>query len=183
MGRVPRYFLPDGISHINARGNRKKAIYIREADANRFLAGLDELTQRFDVACFAYCLMPNHYHLVLDAERLELSKAMHRLNGSYARWFNREYGHWGHVFGDRFHARAVLDEAYALEVVRYVLLNPVRAGLCRHPREWRWSSYRATVGLRPRPRFLSLDWMTDFISPAGFADFVDEGLLEDEVPA
>jgi REP-associated tyrosine transposase len=177
MARVPRYVLPDGITHVYARGNRKQAIYVRAADASRFLQGLDDMTQRFDVACLAYCLMPNHYHFVMDATQVELSRAIHRLNGLYAQWFNKEHGHWGHLFGDRFGANNVEDEQYVLKVVRYVLLNPVRAGLCRHPREWRWSSYGATVGLRPRPRFLSLDWMTELISPAGFAEFVDEALL------
>jgi hypothetical protein len=127
--------------------------------------------------------MPNHYHLVLDATRAELSSGIHRLNGLYAQWFNREHGHWGHLFGDRFGSNEVLDEADTLRVVRYVLLNPVRAGLCRHPREWQWSSYGATVGLRPRPRFLSLDWMSDFISPAGFAEYVEEALLAEAAAA
>lgn len=176
MARSPRYFLPDGISHVFARGNRRQAIYVRVTDANRFLAGVDEMIQRFDVRCLAYCLMPNHYHFVLDADQPELSRALHRLNGLYARWFNLQYGHWGHLFGDRFSSREVLDENDALRVIRYVLLNPVEAGLCRHPREWRWSSYGATVGLKPRPRFLSLDWMADLISPAGFAEYVEEAL-------
>jgi REP-associated tyrosine transposase len=183
MARVPRYVLPDGITHVFARGVRKQAIYVREMDAHRFLGGLDELTQRFDIVCLAYCLMPNHYHLVVDATQAELSRGLHRLNGSYAQWFNKEYGHWGHLFGDRFGANEVRDEAYALRLVRYVLLNPVRAGLCRHPREWRWSSYGATVGVRPRPRFLSLDWMSDFISPAGFAEYVEEALLAEAAAA
>jgi hypothetical protein len=91
--------------------------------------------------------------------------------------------HWGHLFGDRFGSNEVLDEAYALGVVRYALLNPVRAGLCRHPREWRWSSYGATVGLRPKPRFLSLDWMSDFISPTGFAAYVEEALIAEAAAA
>lgn len=183
MARVPRYLLPDGITHVFARGNRKQAIYVREADAYRFLDGLDDMTQRFEVACLAYCLMPNHYHFVADATQAELSRGIHRLNGLYAQWFNKEHGYWGHLFGDRFSANEVLDERYAMEVARYVLLNPVRAGLCRHPREWRWSSYRASVGLRPKPRFLSLDWMSDFITPAGFAEFVEEALATEAAAA
>jgi REP element-mobilizing transposase RayT len=177
MARTPRYVLPDGVTHVFARGSRKQAIYVRAADAYRFLGGLDEMTQRFEIACLCYCLMPNHYHLVLDATRAELSRGIHRLNGMYAQWFNREHSSWGHLFGDRFGSNEVFDEADALRVVRYVLLNPVRAGLCRHPREWQWSSYAATTGIRPRPRFLSLDWMSDFISPTGFAEYVEEALL------
>jgi REP-associated tyrosine transposase len=99
-----------------------------------------------------------------------------RLNGTYAQWFNKEHGHWGHLFGDRFGANEVCDEASALGAVRYVLLNPVRAGLCRH-------SYGATVGVQPRPRFLSLDWMSDSISPAGFAEYVEEALLKEAAAA
>jgi REP-associated tyrosine transposase len=177
VARIPRSALPDGIAHVYARGNRRQPIYVRAADGFRFLGALDDVVQRFDLACWAYCLMPNHYHFVLDGTQPDLSNAMHRLNGSYAQWFNRQYGYWGHVFGDRFCSKEILDEGYALEVIRYVLLNPVRAGLCAHPREWTWSSYSATAGLVPRPRFLSLGWIDELsISPAGFVEYVDEAL-------
>lgn len=178
MSRTPRFFLPDGMTHVYARGTRKQAIYVRVADAQRFMGGVDDMTQRFDVDVLAYVLMPNHFHLVVEAAQKELSRAIHRLNGLYAQWFNKQHGHWGHLFGDRFGANAVVDEHHALRLMRYVFMNPVRAGLCHHPREWRWSSYGATVGLRPKPRFLSLDWMTDFISPVGFAAYVEEAVLE-----
>jgi putative transposase len=178
MARVPRRALPDGIAHVYTRGNRRKPIYVRAADGFCFLGALDDVVRRFEVTCWAYCLMPNHYHLVLDGAQQDLSKAMHRLNGCYAQWFNRQYGHWGHLFGDRFSSKEILDEGYALEVIRYIFLNPVRAGLCSHPREWTWSSYGATAGLLPRPRFLSLEWMDELsISPAGFVEYVDQALV------
>ena len=178
MARVPRRALPDGIAHVYTRGNRRQPIYVRAADGFHFLGVLNDIVQRFGVACWAYCLMPNHYHLVLDGGQQDLSRALHRLNGCYAQWFNRQYGHWGHLFGDRFSSKEILDEGYALEVIRYVLLNPVRAGLCTHPREWPWSSYGATAGVLPRPRFLSLEWMDELsISPAGFVEYVDQALV------
>jgi hypothetical protein len=101
--------------------------------------------------------MTNHYHLIVQTTEPNLSQAMHHLNGSYARWFNRRNGHRGHVFERRFHAAAIESDWHLLEACRYVVLNPVRAGLARAPAEWAWSSYRATVGLASPATGLALD--------------------------
>jgi putative transposase len=178
MGRVPRIVLPDGVTHVFTRGNRFDQIYLAEADAVEFLRRTEEALQRFGVGCLAYCLMPTHYHFVLDGRRDDFSRALHRLNGGYAKWFNKRYGYRNHLFGDRFGAREVLSESHLLEVVRYVVMNPVRAGLCRHPREWRWSSYHATSGTEPPETFLNLDWMQEFISPEGFSEHVEAAMAE-----
>ena len=114
------------------------------------MALLDATTR--DVAewtILAYCLMPNHVHLVVDAPIGDLSTAMHRVNGLYAQRFNREHGYCGHLFQGRFHAKPIRHESHLPGSIRYVLLNPVRAGLCGHPQQWRWSSYRACAGLEP----------------------------------
>jgi REP element-mobilizing transposase RayT len=132
-------------------------LFLNERDALALLALLDHVTR--DVVnweVLAYCLMPNHFHLVLDAELDQLALGMHRLNGVYAQRFNREHGFTGHLFQGRYHLKPIKDEAHLPESVRYVLLNPVRAGLCRRPEEWRWSSYRASVGLAAAPPFLAL---------------------------
>jgi putative transposase len=178
VARVPRAVLPDGVTHVFTRGNRYEQIYLAEGDAFEFLSRAEEAFRRFGIDCWAYCLMPTHYHFILDGRRDDFSRALHRLNGPYARWFNKEHGFRHHLFGDRFGAREILDEPHLLEAVRYIVLNPVRAGLCRHPREWRWSSYRATIGVEPAPPFLKLDWMREFISPEGFAAYVEAAMTQ-----
>jgi putative transposase len=183
MGRLPRKVLPDGVAHVYSRGNRFEQIYLAEADALEFLDRAEEAFSRFDVDCWAYCLMPTHYHFILKGLRIDFSRALHRLNGGYAKWFNKRYGFRHHLFGDRFGAREILSEAHLLEAVRYVILNPVRAGLCRHPREWPWSSYHATLGEKLPEPFLKLVWMREFISPDAFAAHVEAALRQLADPA
>jgi putative transposase len=130
----------------------------------------------------AYCLMPNHVHYVVDAEVEQLSHAMHYVNGLYAQRFNREHGYRGHLFQGRFHAKRISDEPHLPGSIRYVVLNPVRAGLCTLPQNWRWSSYRACAGLEPpRPflnveRALSLFGDQDDVSRRSFCSFVEAEL-------
>jgi len=176
MARVPRYVLPNGVSHVFARGNRYQPIFLYQSDAYEFLDRVAEAFSRFGLVLMTYCLMPTHVHFVVRGSQPDLSKTTQRLFGGYAQWFNREHGYRGHLFGDRFGAREIENEHYLFEAVRYVVLNPVRAGLCAHPREWRWSSYGATVGVRRKPAFLDLEWMTESISGVGFAAYVDEAL-------
>ena len=173
MPRSPRYELPEGPVHAFTRAIRREPLYLTERDANEFLKRMSEAFARFRVACWMHTLMPTHFHVVVDGRRDDLSRAMHRLNGGYALWFNKEHGFRGHLFGDRFGARTIIDDADLLGVVRYVVLNPVRAGLCANPREWRWSGYGAAIGCKAPPDFLDLSWMDNVISRAGLAAFVD----------
>ncbi len=143
--------------HIGTRGNRGQRVFTAQDDVDRFLDTLEGLVARLTWRCLAYCLMPNHYHLVVETPGVNLSIGMHRLNGSYAQWFNRRHGFSGHLFEDRFYSGRIESTVHMLEVARYVVLNPKRAGLCRHPRQWRWSSYRATVGIDAAPAFLAID--------------------------
>jgi REP element-mobilizing transposase RayT len=155
--RPPRIFDPDLPYHVTTRGNDGRAIFDSVADARLFLDLLARAFARFEVTCAAYCLMTTHYHLLVTEGCERLPFAMHLLNGVYARGFNQRYGREHHVFGRRYAAIAVETERHLLAVHRYIARNPVAAGLCEHPADWRWSSYRSTCGLRRRPRFLEDD--------------------------
>lgn len=158
MTRPLRIQFSGGLYHVTARGNGRLALFADAADCERFLGVLAAATNRYRLLCHAYCLMGNHYHLLLETPKANLSAAMRQLNGVYAQHFNRRHERPGHVTEGRFHARLVDRDAYLLEVCRYIVLNPVRAGLVSHPRDWPWSSYRATAGEAPSPGFLTADW-------------------------
>lgn len=129
MARLARSQLPDGLLHVTTRGNRRQPIVITDADARKLMTLVDE--ERLCIR--AYCLMPNHLHLVVDEQVATLARAMSRINGRYAQWFNRKYGLSGHLFQGRFKAKPIEDEAHLHGSIVYVLMNPVEAGLCRPP--------------------------------------------------
>ncbi|HYK06953.1 MAG TPA: transposase [Gaiellaceae bacterium] len=190
MARSARRALPDGLHHVTSRTVRGLPLFVTEGDARAFLSLIDCVTREYAAwRMLAYCLMPNHVHFVVDAKIAELSVAMHRVNGLYAQRFNRTHGCRGHLFQGRFHAKPILDGGHLPESVRYVLLNPVRAGLCTRPEHWRWSSYRASIGLTPSPHFLSGDQLASALgtSPADvervLREFVDAALPARQQPA
>jgi REP-associated tyrosine transposase len=169
MARLARRELEGGHMHVTARAIRRFPLFVNQGDALAMLSLLDHVTEAVaDWHVLAYCFMPNHIHLVVDAEIAELSLAMHRVNGAYAQRFNRVHGYRGHLFQGRFDAKPIRDGAHLPGAVRYVLLNPVRAGLCDRPEHWRWSSYRASIGLAPSLRFLSRERLASALetSPA-----------------
>lgn len=181
MPRCARRELPDGLAHVTTRGVRRLPLFVSEADALAYLGLIDFVTREIaDWTVLAYCLMPNHVHLVVDAKIAELGLAMHRINGLYAQRFNREHGFVGHVFQSRYWTKPIEDEAHLPGSLRYVALNPVRAGLCARPEHWRWSSYRATIGLAAIPRFLDVERALDSFGGgletgrARFRRFVEE---------
>jgi len=159
MARPLRIEFEGGLYHITARGNAGSDIFLENSDREHFLEILARSVERFRWTCHAYCLMGNHYHLLIETPEPNLSRGMQYLNGVYTQWFNREHGRYGHLFQGRFKSIVVEKESYLLELARYIVLNPVRAGLARSAREWRWSSYRATAGQVEVPEFLTTDWL------------------------
>lgn len=155
MGRPPRLQPAGSVVHVSTRGVRRQPIFGDDLDRRMFIAFLAQSIHRCRWSCLAYCLMGNHFHLVLRLSGANLSGGMHRLNGVYARRFNERHGHVGHLFDARFASSVVETEAHLLEALRYVVLNPVRAGICADPGDWPWSSFRATAGIERCPRFLA----------------------------
>lgn len=185
MARPLRIQFPGGLYHVTARGNGRQTLFADDADCERFLKVLTLVVARYHLLCHAHCLMGNHYHLLLETPDANLSLAMRQLNGVYSQAFNRRHERPGHVLEGRFHAQVVDKDAYLREVCRYIVLNPVRAGLVAHPRDWPWSSYRATAGEVPSQPFLTVDWVLSLAGTATRSDaerrymeFVDAGLGE-----
>jgi putative transposase len=159
MPRPIRLQAPGALYHVTARGNRQQQIFNGRDDYLCFLALLAGVVERLGWRCHAYCLMPNHFHLVIETPEPNLSIGMQRLNGRYAQWFNQTYGYSGHLFQGRFYSGLVESNHHLLELVRYVLLNPVRAGLCSDASGWEWSSFLSFVGRAATPTFLTVDWI------------------------
>jgi putative transposase len=147
MGRALRFQPAGGTFHITARGNRRQAIFYDDFDREVFLRLFNRVVRRRSWDYLAYCLMSNHFHLVIKTPTASLSVGMHQLSGIYARRFNERHILNGHLFESRFHSTSVEGEEHLAEVLRYVALNPVRAELCEHPSDWPWSSFRG-VGRR-----------------------------------
>jgi len=147
MARPLRIEFPGATYHITSRGNERRPIFRSELDRSTFLKFLAETTSRFCWRVAAWVLMTNHFHLAIQTPEANLSRGMHWLNGRYAAWFNRRHQRCGHLFEGRFKALIVEKENYFAEVLRYVVLNPVRAGMIKRSEDYRWSSYRATAGL------------------------------------
>lgn len=181
MARPLRIEFAGALYHVTARGNAQEDIYRDDGDRQQFLSLLHNAVKRYDWYCHAYCLMGNHYHLLIETSAPTLSKGMKLLNGTYTQYFNRQHHRVGHVFQGRFKAILIQKEAYLLELARYIALNPVRARMVRSAKEWRWSSYRATAGYDESDACLTTEWIL-----AGFAktkkdaqqryrEFVQEG--------
>ncbi len=143
MPRLPRSQLDDGFFHTTARAVFGETLFEDDLDRLDFLQLLRSTAALFDWRCHAHCLMWTHYHLVLEASRQRLSEGMRRLNGGYARRFNRRHGRSGHLFDERFAAFVLSDERYLEAAIAYVLQNPVRAGLCADPSSWQWAAAAA----------------------------------------
>lgn len=174
--------------NVGVRGARQLPIEFDDRDRRFFVRFLRMTIERFEWRCSAWCLMPNHFHLVIQITAENLSNGMYLLNHSFARWLNRRHGYCGHAFDRRFYADQVESDSHLFELVRYVVLNPVRAGLCAKPEDWPWSSHRAILGLEQQ-RFVSRDavlehfGLTEERAVARYASFVAEGLAPRPGPA
>jgi REP element-mobilizing transposase RayT len=149
--RPPRQFDPELPYHVTIRGNDGRTIFADSGDAHFFLSLAERTFRRFEISCGAYCLMSTHYHLLVIEGCERLPAAMHLLNGGYARAWNRRRGREHHLFGRRYAAIRIETDEHLLNGHHYIAHNPVKAGLCRRPEQWRWSSYRSLIG-RARPR-------------------------------
>jgi putative transposase len=159
MARPLRIEFPGAVYHVTCRGNAKNDIFLDDSDRHVFLSILGETVGRFGWLCYAYCLMSNHYHLLFETPMGNISDGMQYLNGVYTQRFHDFHETTGHVFQGRYKSVLVEKESYLLDLSRYVVLNPVRAGLVSSPELYRWSSYTATLGMTPCPDFLSSDWL------------------------
>jgi putative transposase len=181
MAREPRFFDPDGVYHLTSRGNDRRTIYRDDLDRNAFLVRLGSIALKHRWISLVYCLMTNHYHLVISAPHGGVSQGMQELNGGYSRRTNSRYGRTGHLFQNRFSVTPIARGSHLLETCRYVVLNPVRAGICLQAQEWPWSSYAACAGLALAPRFLAADEVLGLFGTRpeearrAYAGFVSEG--------
>ena len=157
MSRPIRIEFPDAVYHVTSRGDRREPIVDDDQDRHLFLDTLAQVINQYRWLCYAWCLMDNHYHLLIQTPEANLSKGMRQLNGVYTQASNRRHQRVGHLFQGRFKAILVDREAYLLELSRYIVLNPVRAGMVRNPAQWPWSSYRAGIGAHAAPEWLACD--------------------------
>jgi len=177
MARPLRIEFPGALYHVTSRGNAQEPTFLEDADRRLFLQVLGEVVRRHGWICHAYCLMTNHYHLLVETPEANLSRGMRDLNGLYTQRFNRCHRRVGHVFQGRFHAVLVERDAHLLELARYVVLNPVRAGAVGAAEAYPWSSLRPTLGLAPAPEWLRTGaLLARFGSRARYLEFVREGV-------
>ncbi|MCX7193048.1 MAG: transposase [Proteobacteria bacterium] len=178
MARPLRIEYPGALYHVTSRGNGRAPIYLDDEDREQFLATYAEMTLRMNWRCHAYCLMDNHYHLLIETPEGNLSKGMRQLNGVYTQRFNRRHARTGHVFEGRYKAILVERDSHLKELCRYVVLNPVRAGMVKQPGQWRWSSYSATLGVAANPHWLERAWLLAQFGgdAAQYEKFVMEGI-------
>ena len=184
MARQLRIQYPDATYHVFARGNERGTIYADDDDRLGFLHALTRTTERHEWYVLAYCLMGNHYHLIIRTPRGNLCDGMHHLGGAYAQAFNRRHRRSGHVFEGRYHSPLVESDSYLEALCRYVVRNPVRAGLCDRPEDWPWSSHLATLGAVPAPPFLKPELLLELfdrdpaIARARYGAFVGDALAD-----
>jgi putative transposase len=159
MARPLRVQFEGALYHVTSRGNARQDIFLDDEDRLAFLEILAGAVARYGWICHGYCLMSNHFHLLIETPSANLARGMQFLNGVYTQKFNRHHKRFGHVLQGRYKAILVEKESHLLELARYIVLNPVRAGLVRSAKDWPWSSYRATSGQVEPPEFLTTDWI------------------------
>ncbi len=184
MARPPRIWFPEALYHVIVRGNNREAIFLGDADRLAYLRMLRHASERYDCLVYAYVLMTNHTHLLVRTGATHgIARFMQSLNTGYCMYFNHRYGRVGHVLQGRYYSVLIGTDAQALEVVRYISLNPVRAGIVSHPQDHQWSSYHAYLRQRPEAEdVVECGWVLGLLTPLEalqrpvFRDFVLDGL-------
>ena len=182
MARQIRIEYPGALYHVACRGNARQVIFVDNRDRRAFLRVLRQTADRCHWLCHAYCLMGNHYHLLVETPEANLSVGMRQLNGVYSQAFNRRHERVGHLFQGRYKAILVERDSYLLELSRYIVLNPVRARLVGRPEDYPWSSFAACLGKAPVPAFLVVDWLLGQFAgdrraaTEAYAGYVREGI-------
>ncbi len=182
MGRKAREDEAGAIHHVYARGNNRQRIFEDDFDRVAYLGLLADAVGRMNWRCLSYCLMPNHVHLLVETPAANLAGGMCRLQGQYARRFNRRHRRSGHLFQGRYGSTRIHDDPHLWMVVAYIARNPVTSRLCGQPHEWSWSSHAAIVDRAPRPAWLDVSRLFGFLgsaaggaAPAAYRRCVDGG--------
>ncbi len=182
MARPLRIEYAGAVYHVTSRGNERKPVFKSDDDRLKFLNILQHVNKRYNWICHAYCLMDNHYHLLIETPDGNLALGMRQLNGVYTQLFNKSYTRAGHLFQGRYKAILIQKDSHLLEVCRYVVLNPVRAKMVEDPETYKWSSYCATAGRESGHPALTTSWVLgQFSGKRGIAEkeyrqFVRQGI-------
>lgn len=182
MARPIRIEYTGALYHVTSRGDRREDIYLDDEDRLIWLDVFSQVCTRFNWRCHAWCLMDNHYHIVVETIEGNLSQGMRQLNGVYTQKSNRRHDRVGHVFQGRYKAILVQKDSYLLELARYVVLNPIRAGMVADLWDWKWSSYFAMIGQVPAADWLETDWVLNHFGDSRqnavmmYKNFVREGV-------
>ncbi|MFH1776238.1 MAG: transposase [Candidatus Omnitrophota bacterium] len=183
MARPLRIEYPGAFYHISARGNDKNEIFTTDYDKDKFLFYIKNAYLRFSFIIHAYCLMPNHYHLLMETPYANLSRCMQYINSSYTTYYNKAQKRVGHLFQGRYKAIVVDKDAYLNELSRYIHLNAVAAGLSNTPYEYPWCSYHYYVGSKILPNYMETKTiMASFESKKSYRQFVAAGMLKEKFP-
>jgi putative transposase len=180
MARSRRRLIAGGIYHVTTRGNRKQPIFLSDDDRIFFLELLKKVVRDRQWSVHCYCLLLNHYHLLVETPKPDLSRGMQTINGEYAQWFNRGHCFVGHVFQGRFYAGLVESDWHLLELTRYIAMNPVRAGLCVAPSDWPWSSFGKLMSGSASPfgaKVLAFFGANQARARQAFGQFVEESAV------
>jgi putative transposase len=186
MARPLRIEYDGAVYHVTSRGNVRQDIFLDEGDKEEFLDILCSVVKRFNWLLHAYCLMDNHYHLLIETQDGNLSAGMRQLNGIYTQRINRRHNRVGHIMQGRYKAILIDKETYLAELSRYIVLNPVRAGMRKKPEQWKWSSYGKTAGIGEGCKCLTTDWLlgqfakTRKIAQQRYIEFVNAGINGDK---